>query len=194
MKQKIILASSSKQRKMLMDALNIEYAIIPAEIDEKIIRDSDYSIRAEKIARKKAEKVAESHDGIIISGDSFAIINGREFEKPVSIEKAKEMLLAESGASGIVYAGICYLDKENNINVSKTSTINFTFRSLTEEEIDIYIQKFPVLTWSGAISPAYIYGMTIIEKINGSLTGFTHGFPIEEIIKLLKQSGINVHP
>jgi septum formation protein len=179
---------------MLMDALNIKYTIVPAEIDERTIRDADYSIRAEKIARKKAEKVAKSHDGIIISGDSFAIINGREFEKPASIEEAKEMLLAESGASGIVYAGLCYLDKENNINVSKTVTIDFTFRSLTEEEIDIYIQKFPVLTWSGAISPAYIYGMTMIEKINGSLTGFAHGFPIEEIIKLLKQSGVSIHP
>lgn len=194
MKQKIILASASKQRKVLMDALNIEYEIIPADINERMIRDSDYSIRAEKIARKKAEKVAKLHDGIIISGDSFAICDSREFEKPKSLEEAKEMLLAESGASGIVYAGICYLDKKNNINVSKTVSIDFTFRSLTEEEINIYIQKFPVLTWSGAISPAYIYGMTMIEKINGSLTGFAHGFPIEEIIKLLKQSGISVYP
>ena len=55
MNQKIILASGSKQRKLIMDALGIEYVVIPADIDEKAIRDEDLKSRAEKIARAKAE-------------------------------------------------------------------------------------------------------------------------------------------
>lgn len=70
--QRIILASGSLNRKMLMDALNILYEIIPAEIDEKAIRDEDLSVRVEKIARAKAESVAYKHQGIIIAADSFA--------------------------------------------------------------------------------------------------------------------------
>ena len=67
MKQRIILASSSKQRKIMMDALSITYEIIPADINERMIRDENFELRAEKIARAKAEKVAEKHKGIIIS-------------------------------------------------------------------------------------------------------------------------------
>ncbi|HUD44679.1 MAG TPA: Maf family protein [Patescibacteria group bacterium] len=193
--QQIILASGSKQRKMLMDALNIPYLVIPADIDEKAIRDNDFAKRAEKIARAKAEKVATEHQGIIIAGDSFAVgDNGIEFEKPKDLEDAKRMLRLESGNSGTLYAGLCYLDQLNNINYSTTISTTFTLRTLTEEEINDYVEKFPVLTWSGGISPAYTYGMTMVDKINGSLTGFTHGLAIEEVIKLLQKSGVNVHP
>ena len=58
MKQQIILASGSKQRKIMMDALGISYIVIPADIDEKVIRDENLMLRAEKIARAKAEEVA----------------------------------------------------------------------------------------------------------------------------------------
>lgn len=193
--QKIILASGSANRKMLMDALNIPYEIIPADIDEKAIRDKDLSKRAEKIARAKAEKIAEDHRGIIIAADSFAVHNGKVYEKPKSIEEAKQMLREESGnENSKLYAGVCYLDKGNNIDYSTTVVIEFSTRKFSEEEINEIVNKYPVLTWSGGFSPTTSYGLTTVSKINGSLTGFTHGFPMEIIIPLLEKSGVKIKP
>lgn len=193
--QKIILASDSANRKMLMDALNIPYEIIPAEIDEKAIRDEDLSKRAENIARAKAEKVAEKHQGIIIAADSFAVHDGKVYEKPKTIDEAKQMLKEESGnENSKLYAGVCYLDKENKIDYSTSVVIDFSTKEFSEEEIDEIVNKYPVLTWSGGFSPTTPYGLTTVSKVNGSLTGFTHGFPMEIIIPLLEKSGVKIKP
>jgi hypothetical protein len=36
--------------------------------------------------------------------------------------------------------------------------------------------------------------MTLVARINGSFTGFTHGLPMEILIPLLRRSGIAVMP
>jgi len=193
--KKLILASSSKQRIALIEALSIPFTIVPADIDEKTIRDANLLKQAEKIARAKAEFVLAMHpDAIVLAGDSFNVINGKVYEKPQTLLEAKQMLREESGKKGEVYAGICYIDSEKNINISKTIETSFQFRTFTEEEIDGYVEKFPVLTWAGSESSAYIYGMTFIQTINGSLTGLTHGFPMETVIPLLQESGFKIKP
>lgn len=193
--QKIILASGSANRKMLMDALNISYEIIPADIDEKTIRDEDLALRAEKIARAKAESVAKKHQGIIIAADSFAVHNGKVYEKPKTTEEAKQMLREESeNNNSKLYAGVCYLDKLNNIDYSTCVVVEFSTRKFSEEEIDKVVKKYPVLTWSGGFSPTTTYGLTTVSKVNGSLTGFTHGLPMDILIPLLKKSGIRISP
>lgn len=145
--QRIILASGSANRKMLMDALNISYEIIPADIDEKVIRDDDLALRAEKIARAKAENVAKNHQGIIIAADSFAVHNGKVYEKPKTIDEAKQMLKEESGnIDSELYSGVCYIDKENNIDYSTCVVIRFSTRKYSDREIDEAVKKYPVLT------------------------------------------------
>ncbi len=193
--QRIILASSSKQRKILMDALNVPYEIIPADINEKTIRDGNSVVMVEKIARAKAEKVAFENDAIVIAADSFAIYKRKVFEKPKTIEEARQMLRDLSDAKDAVdYTGFCYIDRKNKIDYSKGLVINFSFRKLSDEEINGYVKKFPVLTWAGAFSPAYIYGLTILSEIKGSVTGLTHGLPMELLIPLLEKSGVKIKP
>lgn len=192
--QKIILASGSLQRKNILSVLNIPFEVIPADIDEKTIQDNDLKIRAEKIARAKAEKVASQHSGIIISGDTYTVCDGKILEKPDSLGAAKVMLRFLSGKKGINYNGFCYLDKKNKIDFSTTAEVKFAFRQLSELEIETYVKKFPVLTWAAACSPAYPYIMTMISYLTGSLTGFTHGLPMESLIPLLRKSGFDARP
>ncbi len=192
--QRIILASGSKQRKNLLESLDLEFEIIPANIDEKAIRDDDLKIRAEKIARSKAEKIAPDHDGIIISADTFGGSENEVFEKPKDIEEAKIMLRNLSEKKLNCYTGFCYIDKKNSIDFSITVVTEMVFRKIDEDEINTYIEMFPVTTWAAAVSPAYLYGMTLFKEINGSLTGFSHGLPMEVLIPLLRKSGIQINP
>ena len=137
----------------------------------------------------------QNPDAIVIAGDSFTVLSdGTALEKPVTIEEAKEMMKKESGAKGTVYAGFCYIDKNEKIDFSTTSVTTFQNREFSEEEIDLYIKKYPVTTWAGGLSPAYPYGLTFVYSINGSITGFAHGFPIELVIEYLSKSGIEPRP
>lgn len=189
----VILASQSKQRKEIMKALGIPFEIKPANIEEEAIRDENLVLRAEKIARAKAEKIAhENPDAIVIAADTFNAIREFVLEKPKTREEAKTMLLLQSGKMGKTYTGFCYIDQQHGINVSKTLEMDYTFRPLSNQEIDEYIEKNPVLTWSAAFAPANTHGLVLIANMTGSMTGFTHGLPVEELIPLLKRSNVEL--
>jgi len=191
MNQKIILASGSKQRKLIMDALGIEYVVIPADIDEKAIRDEDLKSRAEKIARAKAEKVAEENEGIIIAADTFVACNGEVLEKPENLEEAKEMLKMESNNRIVVYTGFCYIDKLNGINFSTTSVSNLDLRKIKENEINNFVENNPVLQWSGAFCPLYLYQTTFINNFEGSITSVS-GLPTDLLTDCFEKSGVEI--
>ncbi len=191
MPQKIILASGSRQRRLIMDSLGIGYEIIPADIDEKVIRDEDLVLRAEKIARGKAEEVAKNNQGIIIASDTFAWCNGKVLEKPKDLDEAKEMLRLERNNEIMVYSGFCYLDRENDIDFSKTSISKLLTRNISDEEIENFVNNAPVLQWSAAFSPMYLYQTTFVKYFEGSITGL-FGLPTEFLTECLEKSGIEI--
>ncbi len=45
------------------------------------------------------------------------------------------------------------------------------------EDIENFVKSLPVLTWSGALFPGNVYGASMIQKIEGSLSAFIYGFP-----------------
>jgi septum formation protein len=189
--KKIILASNSAQRKILMQGLNIEFEIIPSLFDEKTIQADDHKERARLIALAKAQEVSKQYPhAIVISGDTFTFTNNKAFEKPETLEQAKQMLGEQSGQESICYTGCAYLDPENNLEFSTTAKTQFKFRVLSSQEIDQYVANNPVLTWSAGFCPAYPEGINMIESIQGSLSGFSHGLPMEIIIPLLEKSGV----
>ena len=194
--KRIILASGSEARKNIVSSLGIPFEIMPANIDEKSIINPDSAKRAELIAIAKAEKVANSIDeAIIISADTFCIYkSGKTLEKPEGLADAKEMLLLQSGSEDSILSGFCYIDKYINFRFSDTSVTTVKFRHFTEQEIDLYIQNMPVLTWSGAFYPGLPYGASLVQEIKGSLTGFLYGLPTEILISRLAKSGIGLSP
>jgi septum formation protein len=191
MQQKIILASGSKSRKTIMDSLGIPYIAIPADINEKAIRDKNLKLRAGKIARAKAEKVAGEHEGIIISADSFCVCDGHVLEKPKSLDEAREMLKLQGSKPCVIYTGFCYLDKKNHIDYSTTIAVKYVFRKMSDGEINIFVEENPVLTWAGAFALADVNQFKFFEKIDGSLTAAT-GLPVEVLIPCLERSGVKI--
>ena len=174
-----------------MDSLGIPYVVILADIDEKAIRDENLIVRAEKIARAKAENVLQNHEGIIIAADTFVAVAGRILEKPQSLEEAKKMLTIQSNHSGTLYTGFCYIDKANNINYSTTSMVKYTLRVLPDEEIANFVANNPVMDWAGAFSTIYLYQMGFMAKIDGSPTGL-YGLPVDLLVPCLQKSGVKI--
>lgn len=190
--QKIILASSSTQRKALLESLGITFEVIPADIDEKAIQDKNFKKRVERLARAKGEKIAEKYSGIIISADLFNVCEGRVLEKPVDKKQAKKMLEFLGGKSAKTYIGFCYLDKLKKIDFSTALVADYKFRKLSEGEIKKYIEKYPVTSWAAGFATYDLYTFSFIEYHKGSFTGFMNGLPTELLIPLLKKSGIEI--
>lgn len=184
---KLVLASQSPQRLAIMQALGLDVEQDPANIDEKSIRHADPVIQSKLIAEAKARAVAVRHpNSYIIAADTYCVLDGVVYEKPVDLDDARRMLREQSGKTMQEVTGVALYNTTNSQMLSDVKVVAVTFRNLSEEEIDRYVTTEPVLTWSAAFCPAYETGMVLIESIAGSFTSFTHGLPVEWIIEKLR--------
>lgn len=191
MSRTIILASQSPQRKNIMQATGVDFAVVPADINEQAVVEADPIKRAGLIAHKKAAAVQKKHpEAIVVAADTYIVLDNEILEKPRDLTAAKEMLSKQSGRVIAELTGFCYLDPIEKIEFIKTVAVEVRLRDLSAAEIDRYVTTQPVLTWSAAFCPAYDSGASLIKSINGSFTGFTHGLPLEELIPLLQQSKV----
>lgn len=197
--KRIILASQSVQRKLLMEALGLSIEVLPANIDEKNIIEVDQKLRSQKIAKAKADfikktlvesGVKNNNHYIIIAADTYTVFNGKAYEKPENLNEARQMLREQSGQTGLCFSGFAYIDTTEKFEYSSVATTKLVFRDISKLEIQKYVNENPVLTWSAGFCPAYPAGVNLISEINGSLSSFTHGLPMEMLIPLLKKSGV----
>ena len=187
MPKKIVLASQSKQRLNLLKAsLFMPIEVFPANINEQAVPFIDQYDKAEKIALAKAQKVAKDHpNAIIIAADTFCYVQGKILEKPKDLNEATKMLEFQSNKQIDVLTGYAFLDTKLNLQKSGCEKVLVKMRHLNKDEIERYVANEPVLTWSAAFSPAYDSGMALIESIEGNLTAFSHGLPINLLMDFL---------
>lgn len=186
---RIILASQSKIRKRAMDILGIPYECIPAHIDEKAIRHPDPLQMAVMISEAKAMAVAQNEEGIIITSDTFLVLEGKVLEKPTTLEEAHSMLRELSGRHYTLVSGLAVYDTLRKKMRSTVGTCKVYFRHLTEGEIADYCQRFPVLTYAGAHATEGVIRFS--ERVEGCNMTET-ALPVKDLILFLREAGIEL--
>lgn len=182
----LVLASGSAQRQAILQGLGLEFISVPADIDESAIQHPDHLIRVVEVAKAKAQKVVTEYpDHLVLAADTYVLNAEKSFEKPVDREQARQMLMELSGKTCREITGICLIDPVVQTIDTKVCEVSFTFRSLSQIEVNQYVTTQPVTDWSAAFSPAYPAGAALIASVKGSLTGFTHGLPVEWLMELL---------
>ncbi len=94
----IVLASSSKARKSLMNRLQIPYMSFSPDIDESAYSGESTQDLVLRLAREKAQAIAPQYPHALIIGcDQTAECEGVQLNKPHHFDKAVEQLLSISG-------------------------------------------------------------------------------------------------
>ncbi len=185
---RIILASQSEIRRKALDILGLSYECIPANINEKAIRDPDPIKMALKISEAKAYEVASKEQGIIIAGDAFVVFNGEILEKPSSLNEAYEMLNKLSGNKYTFVTGLAVFDSKTNKMRSSTATCNIYLRPLSANEIMDYCNRYPVLKYAGAHEGIGV--VRFAERIEGSCIIET-AISMKDLIQFLNEINID---
>jgi len=107
----IILASSSRYRRGLLDRFLTEYQTVSPGVDESAEHVDDPDDIAAQLARKKAEHVASTHrNAVVIGADQVALMDRQVLGKPGDHQKAVEQLLSAAGKSVTFMTAVCVLD------------------------------------------------------------------------------------
>lgn len=184
---KVILASNSPRRKELLAGLNLDFEVrVLADIDESYPSDLDIYDIAEYIACKKADAYKDhlANNELIITADTIVSRFDKVLGKPEDIKDAMQMLRELSDKVHEVITGVCLLSKEKKVSFSESSAVSFS--SLSDEEIEYYVNKYHPLDKAGAYGIQEWIGYVGVEAINGSFYNVM-GLPIQRVYRELKK-------
>src|SRR6266702_650206 len=106
----LLLASTSPQRKAILEQLHIPFDAVAPNYDEATPEGADPLQVVREHARGKARSVADiAEDRPVVGVDTAVVLDGRIFGKPANASEAEEMLEQLSGKTHVVVSGLCLL-------------------------------------------------------------------------------------
>ena len=182
----VILASASPRRRELLTLVGIAHRVRPADIDETVGANELPEPHAQRLASEKAAVIARDHPHeLVIAADTIVVLDGEILGKPRSDDDAKSMLARLSGRTHTVVTAIaCALDGRS---ASAVETVQVTFRDLTPEEIDAYVETREPMDKAGSYG-IQGYGATIVRRIDGDYFAVM-GLSLVRLVELMKEIG-----
>lgn len=189
---KLILSSGSPRRKELLKGADIDFSVDIANNFEEVLPDG---IKPEEVPVYMAKGKSHGfhreldHDEILLTADTIVIAEGRVLGKPHSCEQAKEMLKLLSGKAHEVRTSVVLRSREKELVFTDVTKV--IFASLSEEEIDYYIERYKPFDKAGAYGIQEWIGFIGIKSIEGSYFNVM-GLPIQRVYEELKKFGFEV--
>jgi len=184
--KKIILASNSPRRAMLLNQIKLNFEVIPPKIDEKI----DYNLSKEEIVKKlsyeKSFAVAKNikKDFFVVGADTLVVKNEQILGKPKNHEDAKNILEFLSGTWHEVITGFTIIDIGTSRIITEYEVTKVKMYELSNQEINEYILTEEPFDKAGGYGIQGL-GSLLIEKIEGCFYNIV-GLPIPKFYKSLK--------
>lgn len=185
-KYNVILASNSPRRKELLSGLEVDFEV-------KTIKGLEESYPSELkagdiplyLAKQKASAYVSllTDNTMIITADTIVWLDGEVMGKPKSREEAIEMIGKLAGNTHQVYTGVCVKTKGKEVSFVDRSDV--TFASLSQEEIEFYIDKYKPFDKAGSYGVQEWIGYVAVERIEGSFYNIM-GLPVQKLYQYLK--------
>lgn len=190
--KRIILASSSPARKMLMERLLLPFTCASPNIDETPRPNEQAKDLVVRLAKEKANVFTGTHtDAIVIGVDQVGVLEDEILGKPMTHENAVRQLVKMSGKTIRFYIGVCVHDTTNGNEEMTLETFDVTFRSLTPSMIENYLQKEPALHCAGSLQVEGL-GIVLLEKLCGDDYTALIGLPLIKLSDMLRKLGVEV--
>lgn len=189
---RIVLASASPRRALLLKQLFGDFLIVPSTACE--LHHDQFTVR--ELARlnsyRKARDVAREYpQSIVLGADTLVCIGDELFGKPLDLDQAHAMLERLQGQTHQVVTGVCLLQRDSHrLNVFAVCT-DVRFKPLGAAEIDRYLASIDPLDKAGAYA-IQEGGDRIVDNISGSFSNVV-GLPLERLKIELAAWGITTY-
>ena len=176
-----ILASASPRRSGMLSQLDLDFQIIPADIDEDYIAGETPGEHVTRLAKEKAAHIAGLHpEKWVLAADTVVVLGGEILGKPDGKSDAKRMLQSLSGEVHEVYTGYCLANKSKGIVKTDCVVSKVKIKTLADDELNFYLNTDEPYDKAGAYAVQGI-GAFMVEEIHGSYTNVV-GLPLCQVI------------
>ena len=190
-KYNIILGSGSSRRKELLGMTGINFSVMSIPVDESFPDSLQGEEISEYIVKNKSDafnKLIKENE-IIITADTLVWFENKCLGKPKDKKEAKYMLKLFAGKSHDVITSVGFLTTSNFKILTESTTV--FYKSLTDSEIDYYVENVNPIAKAGSYGIQDWIGMIGVEHVNGSYTSVL-GLPVpqttDQIIKIINEN------
>jgi len=190
---KIILASKSGVRKKILNQNGINCEVIPANIDEDMVKESLLKEKAtpevisKNLAELKANKISNKKPNeIVLGADSVIDLDGELISKPKSREDALNILKKLNGKSHQLISSVC-ISKNGSMVWNLTDNSILTMKQLNLDEISLYLKKIrDKELYDYGVYQIEADGRSLFSKIEGDENTIM-GLPVKQIKEYLSK-------
>ncbi|MGV0433449.1 Maf family protein [Corynebacterium ureicelerivorans] len=169
---RLVLASQSPSRRMLLEQGGVEPVLRPAHIDEEAViaslHDAPPATTVATLARAKAETaIAEFPDDVVVGCDSMLLLDGALLGKPHTVEETVRRWKAQRGKDAQLLTGHAVWFGGEWVEDTVATTIRFG--EVSDADIEAYARSGQPLECAGAFTLEAL-GSWFIDSISGDPT------------------------
>jgi len=190
--RRVVLASTSKYRRALMERLGIAFECADPETDEIALPGEPGATTALRLAEAKARAVAARYpQALIVGSDQVASCGDMRLDKPGNHDNAVRQLTAMSGRTANFDTSVVVLDAVSGKLAARVVGCRVTFRPLSAQQIERYLRLEQPYDCAGSAKVEGL-GITLIERIETEDPTSLIGLPLIALTELLALAGAPV--
>lgn len=163
----LVLASQSPRRAELLRRQQLDFDIVPANIEEKRVEGEAVDHYVTRLARDKALAIGKQRrDALCIGADTIVVLDGNVLEKPDGNVDAVAMLRRLSGRRHSVLSAVALVCHELDFLAAQAQRTEVQFRDLSTVEIERYVSTGEPMDKAGSYG-IQDYGALLVEEIEG---------------------------
>ena len=188
----ITLASGSAIRAAILKGAGVEFEIVRPDVDEAAIKRAALAggktlqETAQLLADEKARAVKGA--GPVIASDQILNFEGRGFDKPVSMDDARDRLTALQGREHSLINAVTIM-RDGEIAFRRVDEPRLLMRAMSTAEIDAYLEAAgpEILASVGAYQVEGL-GSRLFERIEGDYFAVL-GLALHPVLGYLRREG-----
>ena len=192
-RQRLVLASSSRYRRALLERLGVPFEAISPDVDESARPGEAPGATALRLAEAKARAVGArcAGDALVIGSDQVADCDGVAVSKPDGHDDAVRMLQSLSSRTIVWHTALVLLDSRDGRLQSECVDVTSTFLSLSRAQIDAYLEREKPYDCAGAVRSEAL-GIALFARISSDDPTALIGLPLIALSRMLRTVGVEV--
>ena len=179
----LILASGSPRRQQFFKDLGVDFKIVLKPVDEIYPDHLKGAQITDFLAQLKASSFTEiGPDDIIVTSDTIVWHNEKALNKPKDRDEAIGMIQSLSGATHQVITSVTFTMSDGQKTINDTTSV--TFKTLSQEEIEYYVDNFQPYDKAGGYGVQEWFGYIAVTHIEGSYFNVM-GMPLHKVYETL---------
>ena len=187
----LILASTSRYRRELLERLRLPFEVHAPDVDETPRPGEPPAALAQRLALAKAQAVSVRFpEAVVIGSDQVADLDGTPVGKPGAHELAVAQLRAMRGRSVVFQTAVAVIRASTGYVGAALAPVTVRFRALNDAEIEHYLTTEKPYDCAGS-AKAEALGIALLETIDSDDPTALIGLPLIRTCVLLRAAGID---